>query len=171
MHYSQIFTGQTTRNFLEKKLSCILIHIHKPLCYEDMCFPQQKLVLHWLSLHKLNWTIQTLFLYKNPANMGPSQVICSRSTTKWITLKLQANFSGLVWSFSGGRRGIIWILIFMIPVFLPQWFMIATRIWSWSVSFCIVSLVFKPLFSSRVGIISHRYCITRYSFDQVCSFL
>ena len=101
MHYSQIFTGQTTRNFLEKKLSCILIHIHKPLCYEDMCFPQQKLVLHWLSLHKLNWTIQTLFLYKNPANMGPSQVICSRSTTKWITLKLQANFSGILWSFPG----------------------------------------------------------------------
>ena len=42
--YSQIFTDQTTRNFFEKKLSFVLIHIHKPLCNDDMCFPvhQQK---------------------------------------------------------------------------------------------------------------------------------
>ena len=30
---------------------------------------------------------------------GPIRWICSISTTKWITLKLQANFSGLVWPF------------------------------------------------------------------------
>ena len=41
--YSQIFTDQTTRNFFEKKLSCVLIHIHKPLCNDDMCFPVHQL--------------------------------------------------------------------------------------------------------------------------------
>ena len=159
-----------------------------------MCFPQQKLVLHWLSLltHKLNWTIQTLFLYKNPANVGPSQVICSRSTTKWITLKLQANFSGILWSFPGVEAESFesWYSWFLFFCLNDSWllqefssrFMIHEEFWSphdWLngflrgnlVSFCIVSLVFKPLFSSRVGIISYRYCITRYSVDQVCSFL
>ena len=37
MYYSQIFTDQTARNLLEYKLSCVLIHIHKPLCSEDIC--------------------------------------------------------------------------------------------------------------------------------------
>ena len=146
-----------------------------------MCFPQQKLILHWLSLHKLNWTIQTLFLYKNPANMGPSQVICSRSTTKWITLKLKANFSGILWSFPGVEAESFeswysWFLFFCLnDSWLLQEFDLDHLMIGFLrgnlVSFCIVSLVFKPLFSSRVGIISYRYCITRYSFDQVCSFL
>ena len=39
-----------------------------------MCFPQQQSVLHWLSLLTVNWTTQTLFLYKDPAYAGPSQV-------------------------------------------------------------------------------------------------
>ena len=34
---------------------------------------------------------------------------------------------------------------------------------------CIISLVFKLLFSSRVGIISYQYHITQYRFDQVWS--
>ena len=62
--YSQIFTDQTTRNFFEKKLSCVLIHIHKPLCSEDMCFPVHQLKKKTtLSLGKKK-KISTLHLQK-----------------------------------------------------------------------------------------------------------
>ena len=63
--------------------------IHKPLCSENMCFPQQQLVLHWLSL----LTYIKLNPHTLPPVYGPPiRWICSRSTREWITLKLQADF-------------------------------------------------------------------------------
>ena len=87
---------------------------------------------------------------------------CLRNTTyKVFARRFNWNSEQLFWCL-GGWSGIIWILIFMIPVVFAQWFMIPTRVifqihdsrrllityWLISgslVSFCVVSLLFKLL--------------------------
>ena len=86
------------------------------------------------------WTSRIIQLKKNDYMHLPSLMRTANGFSKyrrctycvydcWLRSKLLCNWPSIVGITKiGGRSGIIWILIFMIPVVLPQWFIIPSRI-------------------------------------------
>ena len=111
MYYSQIINDQTTRNQevfgIGEKLSCVLIHNYSQTSLQWRYVLSTTTISITLTFFKdINWTEQ-------PRPSSSTKILRMRAPVKWYVPD-QLFWTSLI--FLGGRSGIIWILIFMIPV-------------------------------------------------------